>query len=80
MEIFGNTSFTSNPSYCLSIIFQMSSEEKSFPAVVEHAEHADSVLFDSPEEVAAQKSLVRKLDILILPLLSLSYLMAYIVR
>jgi hypothetical protein len=58
----------------------MSSEEKSFPAVVEHAEHADDVLFDSPEEVAAQKSLVRKIDILMLPLLSLSYLMAYIVR
>lgn len=58
----------------------MSSEEKSFPAVVEHAEHADGVLFDRPEEVAAQKSLVRKIDILLLPLLSLSYLMAYIVR
>ncbi|PCH02448.1 Major facilitator superfamily domain, general substrate transporter [Penicillium occitanis (nom. inval.)] len=58
----------------------MSSEEKSFPAVVEHAEHADDVLFDSPEEVAAQKSLVRKIDILMLPLLSLSYLMAYIDR
>ncbi len=58
----------------------MSAEQKPSPAVAEQAEYAGAPLLDTPEEVAAQKSLVRKLDIIILPLLSLSYLMAYIVR
>ncbi|KIW13612.1 hypothetical protein PV08_08802 [Exophiala spinifera] len=58
----------------------MSSEDKSSPTVVEQAEHIGAFLLDTPEEVAAQKSLVRKLDFIILPLLSLSYLMAYIDR
>ncbi|KAK6373585.1 hypothetical protein LTS17_008077 [Exophiala oligosperma] len=60
----------------------MSSEHKADPATVEQAEHigASSLLFDTPEEVAAQKSMLRKLDLILLPLVSLSYLMAYIDR
>ncbi|KAI2694765.1 hypothetical protein CBS147372_9604 [Penicillium roqueforti] len=58
----------------------MCSEYKPFQAVVENAEHTGDASLDTPEEVSAQKSLVRKLDIIILPLLSLSYLMAYIDR
>jgi hypothetical protein len=53
------------------------------PTVLE--EHKEDVEVQSPqipskEERQAQKSLLWKLDLVILPLLSLSYLMAYMVR
>lgn len=54
-------------------------------APISLAEHKDDVGVHSPqihseEERQAQKSLLWKLDLVILPLMSVSYLMAYLVR